>query len=92
MNPVSVALTVGVLVILGKWARGKEPNIDNAVGVAGVAIGLAALEQINDQLAKGFGVLILVSVATVHLPKIAQSAGLLSSYKYTEAENAGLFK
>lgn len=92
MNPVSVALTVGVLVILGKWARGKEPNIDNAVGVAGVAIGLAALEQVNDQLAKGFGVLILVSVATIHLPKIAQSAGLLNSFNYTDAENAGLFK
>lgn len=92
MNPVSVALTVGVMVILGKWARGKEPNIDNAVGVAGVAIGLAALEQINDQLAKGFGVLILVSVATIHLPKIAQSAGLLNKFNYTDAENAGLFK
>lgn len=92
MNPVSVALTVGVLVILGKWARGKEPNIDNAVGVAGVAIGLAALEQINEQLAKGFGVLILVSVATIHVPKIAQSAGLLNSFSYTDAENAGLFK
>lgn len=92
MNPVSVALTVGVLVILGKWSRGKEPNIDNAIGIAGVAIGLAALEQINESLAKGFGVLILVSVATIHVPKIANAAGLISDYDYTEAENAGLFK
>lgn len=92
MNPVSVALTVGVLVVLGKWARGKEPNIDNAIGVAGVAIGLAALEQIDETLAKSFGILILVSVATIHVPKIAQSAGLISSYDYTERENVGLLK
>ena len=92
MNPVSVALTVGVLVILGKWSRGKEPNIDNAIGVAGVAIGLAALEQINEPLARGFGVLILVSVATIHVPKIAQAAGLLSAYNSTEREKAGLFR
>lgn len=92
MNPVSVALTVGVLVILGKWSRGKEPNIDNAIGVAGVAIGLAALEQVNETLAKGFGVLILVSVATIHVPKIAQAAGLISGYTNTERENAGLLQ
>jgi len=92
MNPVSVALTVGILVVLGKWSRGKEPNVDNAIGVAGVAIGLAALEQINEPLAKGFGVLILVSVATIHVPKIAQAAGLISAYDYTERENAGLFR
>lgn len=92
MNPVSVALTVGVLVILGKWSRGKEPNIDNAIGVAGVAIGLAALEQVNETLAKGFGVLILVSVATIHLPKIANAAGLIGDFEYTDRENAGLFR
>lgn len=76
MNPTSVALTCGVLVVLGKWARKQEPNIDNAIGIAGVAIGLAVLEQINEQLAKAFGVLILVSLAVVHFPVITKAAGL----------------
>jgi len=77
VNPVTVALSTGVLVVLGKWARGQEPNIDNAIGVAGVAIGLAILDQIDGKLARAFGVLILVSVAVVHLPEIAKKAGLV---------------
>lgn len=78
MNPVTVALTAGLMIILGKWARGQSPNMDNAVGVAGIAVGLATLEQMNEQFAKAFGVLILVSVAVVHLPTIVKAAGLES--------------
>lgn len=76
MNPISTALTVGVLIILGKWARKQSPTIDNAIGVAGIAVGLAVLEQVNEPLAKGFGTLILVSVTIVHGPKIVEAAGL----------------
>lgn len=75
LNPITVAVTVGALVIAGKWARGQSPNIDNAVGVAGVALGLAVLEQMNTKLAAAFGGLILVSVAAVHLPTIVKAAG-----------------
>lgn len=77
MNPVTVALSTGALVVLGKWARGQEPNIDNAIGVAGIAIGLGLLDQIDGKLARAFGVLILVSVAVVHLPEIAKASGLV---------------
>jgi hypothetical protein len=77
MNPVTVSLAVGVLVVLGKWSRDQSPNIDNAIGVAGVAIGLALLDQIDGRLSKAFGTLILVSVAVVHLPEIAKKAGLV---------------
>lgn len=77
MNPVTVALATGVLVVLGKWSREQEPNIDNAIGVAGVAVGLAILDQIDGKLGRAFGVLILVSVAVVHLPEIAKKAGLV---------------
>lgn len=76
MNPVTVSLAVGALVVLGKWSRDQSPNIDNAIGVAGVAIGLALLDQIDGRLSKAFGTLILVSVAVVHLPQIARKAGL----------------
>jgi len=75
MNPINVAIAAGALVILGKWARDKPPNIDNAVGIAGIAIGLSVIEQMNEELASAFGVLILVSLAVVHLPTIAKAAG-----------------
>jgi hypothetical protein len=75
LNPVSTALISGALVVVGKWAKGDAPNIDNAVGVAGIALGLAVLEQANEQLAAAFAVLIVVSIATVHLPTIVKAAG-----------------
>lgn len=77
MNPITVALATGALVVLGKWSRGQDPNIDNAIGVAGIAVGLALLDQIDARLGRAFGVLILVSVAVVHLPEIAKKAGLV---------------
>lgn len=77
MNPVTVALATGAMVVLGKWSRDQAPNIDNAIGVAGIAIGLALLDQIDARLARAFGVLILLSVAVVHLPEIAKKTGLV---------------
>lgn len=76
MKPIPTAILVGVLVVLGKWARDKSPNIDNAIGVAGVAIGLAMIESVNAKLAHAFGTLIFVSVLIVHFPKIVKETGL----------------
>lgn len=72
MNPVASAIVAGVLIIAGKWARGQEPKIDNAVGIAGIALGLALIEQMDEKLARAFGVLIVVSIAVVHFPTIAK--------------------
>lgn len=69
-------MAAAALVVGGKWARGAAPNIDNAIGIAGIALGLAMLEQFNVKFAKAFGVLILMSLAVVHLPTIVQAAGL----------------
>lgn len=75
LNPVTVAVISGALVVGGKWARGQSPNIDNAVGVAGIAIGLAVLDQMNEQLSNAFGALILITLAIVHFPAISKAAG-----------------
>lgn len=75
LNPVTVAIVSGALVTMGKWSQNKTPNIDNAVGVAGIALGLAVLDQINEELGAAFAVLILVSIAMVHLPNIVKAAG-----------------
>lgn len=75
MNPVGTALTAGALVVTGKWARGKTPSVDNAIGVAGIALGLSILEQFDDRLSSAFAALILVSLAAVHLPVIVKAVG-----------------
>ena len=76
MTPLSTALTAGALIVGGKWARDQSPNIDNAIGVAGIAIGLSLLEQMNKPIARAFSALILISLAIVHFPEIAKAAGL----------------
>jgi hypothetical protein len=75
MRPIPAALVTGVLIVLGKWARNQSPNIDNAVGVVGIAVILALIEQANEKLSRAFAVLIVVSVAAVHLTTIVKAAG-----------------
>lgn len=76
MNPVTAALVTGVLIVAGKWSDGKSPNMDNAVGVAGIAVGLALMEQASEKLASAFAWLIVLTVAFVYFPKIVKGAGL----------------
>jgi hypothetical protein len=66
-----------MLIVLGKWARKQQAGIDNAVGVAGIAVGLALLEMWDERLSKGFAALILISLATLHGPPIVRAAGLV---------------
>jgi hypothetical protein len=76
MNPVAAALVTGAMVIAGKWSEGKSPNINNAVGVAGIALGLALMDQANEKLSNAFAWLIVLSVTIVYFPKIARGTGL----------------
>jgi hypothetical protein len=76
MNPVSAALISGALIVAGKWSDDKAPNINNAIGVAGIAIGLALMDQANEKLATSFAWLIVLSIAIVYFPKIAKGTGL----------------
>lgn len=76
MNPVAAAVTAGAMVVAGKWADGKAPDIMNGIGIAGIAIGLAVIDQANEKLAEAFGTLIVLSIAFVYLPKIVKGAGL----------------
>lgn len=76
MNPVAAAIVTGVMIVAGKWAEGKAPNLDNAIGVAGIAVGLALLDQANERLSTMFAWLIVLSVTIVYFPKIAKGTGL----------------
>lgn len=76
MNPVATAVISGAIIVAGKWARRQDPTIENAIGVVGIALSLAFLEQIDVRLSHAFAALILVSLAIVHLPTIVKAAGL----------------
>jgi len=76
MNPLSAALITGAIVIVGKWSDGKAPNVDNGIGIAGIAVGLALLSQANEKLATSFAWLIVLSVTIVYVPKIVKGTGL----------------
>lgn len=76
MNPVAAAVITGALVVAGKWSKGNTPTVDNGVGIAGIAVGLALLEQGSPKLATAFGWLIVMSVAIVYIPSIVKGAGL----------------
>lgn len=75
MTPISTALAAGALIVVGKWSVDKVPTIENGVGVAGIALGLAALEQMNEKLSAAFAGLILVALMAIHLPNIVKSLG-----------------
>lgn len=76
MNPVNTALVAGLLIIGGKWAKNQSPTIDNAIGIAGIALGLAFLSQVSDPMSRSFGALIVLSLAVVYLPSIVTATGL----------------
>lgn len=76
MNPIVAAVTVAAMTTLGRWARGKTLTIDTVVGVVGVALGLAVIDQANARLARQLGALIVIGVAAAHLPLLLDSTGL----------------
>jgi len=76
MSPVVAAVTVAAMTTLGRWARGKGLTVETVVGLVGVALGLAVIEQANPKLARGFGTLVVIGVAVAHLPIIINASGL----------------
>lgn len=77
MNPIPASLMVAVLTVVGKWARNEDFDSDtatkNAVGVAGVALGLAFISEMDEGLGRAFGALVVVGVAFYHVGPIFDS-------------------
>lgn len=66
MNPVVAALLVGALTTFGKWARGKNLDMDTVIGVVVLAVCLALIDQMNPKLARAFSLLAVIAVAVAH--------------------------
>jgi len=76
MSPVLGAVIAGTITYLGRVARGKQMSMTVVVGIAALAIALAALEQIDRPLAQKFAVLIVIGTLFAHWEIIVEKTGL----------------
>lgn len=66
MSPVVAAIIVAATTTIGRWARGKNLDVDIVVGLVGIAIGLSIIDQMNKDLAKAFGALAVIATLFAH--------------------------
>jgi hypothetical protein len=76
MDTTTSAVASGIIVTAGLWAEGKPFSVKVALGAGFLAIGLAILSGINDQLARGFALLVLISVLLRYGVAISKKTGL----------------
>lgn len=76
MNTTAAVVIAGGVVVLGQWATGKEKvPLRVLVGVAGVAIALAIMDEANPALASAFGMLIVAAAVLTYAQPIAKWLG-----------------
>ena len=75
MNPVPAAMLTAAITTLSRWSRGKGLTINTVVGLVGIAIGLAVLDQFNESFAKAMGALIVVGTLVAQGPELWNAIG-----------------
>lgn len=76
MNPLNAAVLTGITVVLGRWAEGKKLTINIVIGVTVLAVFLSILESTRGDLAKAFGMLILVGAVLRYGVPLTKKLGL----------------
>jgi hypothetical protein len=76
MDTTTSAVASGIIVTAGLWAEGKGFSVKVALGAGFLAIGLSILSGINEGLARGFALLVLISVLLRYGVAIAKKTGL----------------
>lgn len=72
MNPGLVMLS-GVIVVAGRWTRGQPLDLPAVVALFFVAIMVSILTEVNEEIGRGFAILILVGVVYVYGQDIAKA-------------------
>lgn len=89
-SSVVTAIAVGVITYLGRVARGKQMSIDLVVGIAGLAVALALVEEADKNLAKKFSALVIIGVLLAHWQIIVEKAGFTEKgVKVKDAKYSG---
>lgn len=77
MNTTSAVLLTGAIVVAGKWSDDKPLDVKLAIGILGLAIGLAIMNETNAELAGKFATLVVVAAVFMYGPPVAKKAGLI---------------
>jgi hypothetical protein len=76
MNTTASAALAGSIALAGRWAKGdKKISMNVIVGVGGMVLALAILNEVNQPFAQAFGMLLVVAAALVYLPDIVKWMG-----------------
>lgn len=76
MNTTSSAVLAGSIALAGRWAKGdKKISMNVIVGVGGMVLALAILNEVNQPFAEAFGMLLVVAAALIYLPDIVKWMG-----------------
>lgn len=76
MTPVIAAIFVGALTYLGRAARDQPMTIKTVVGIGGLAVALAMIEQADKELARKFALLVVIGTMLAHWQVIVKATGL----------------
>jgi hypothetical protein len=92
VNPTNAIALTGALVVLGKWSADQKLSVRIIVGLAGATLGLAVVNEMNEELAGKMAVLVLITAVFMYGPAVAWKAGLLDHAKYPKAPGLGVSK
>jgi hypothetical protein len=75
MDTGTAVIGTGVMVGVGRWAKGEQISIKNFVGIGVLAIGLALLQSMNPPFAEQWGLLVFVAATMYYLIDITKALG-----------------
>jgi hypothetical protein len=74
---VTCSLLTGVLVTLGRWAKGQTFNARVIIGVIGIMIFLSLVGEADQRLSLSFAAMIVVAALFTYGPDIFKKFGLI---------------
>ncbi len=76
MNTTSAVVLAAAIAVTGRWAKGdKKVPMSVIVGIAGAAIFLSIMSEVNEKLGQQFALLLVVSAALIYAVPIAKWIG-----------------
>jgi hypothetical protein len=75
MDTGTAIIGTGVMVGVGRWAKGEKISIRNFVGIGVLAISLSLIQSMNGPFAEQWGLLIFIAATMYYLVPITKALG-----------------
>lgn len=76
MDTTTSTLLAGSLVVVGRWVQDKPVNARIIIGIVGSALFLSLIGQADQELARAFGGIVLITATFAYAPDILKKVGL----------------